>query len=133
MWRYREWVVNALNQDMPFDRFTAEQLAGDLLPNATVEQRVAPGFYRCGLTNREAGVDLDQIWFDQVVDRTRTVGEVWLGLSVGCAQCHDHKYDPISQKDFYQLFALLQPLERRRNRRPLAGPDGPLSAGAPGI
>ena len=131
MWRYREWVVNALNQDMPFDRFTAEQLAGDLLPNATVEQRVAPGFYRCGLTNREAGVDLDQIWFDQVVDRTRTVGEVWLGLSVGCAQCHDHKYDPISQKDFYQLFAFFNRLKDVEIDAPLPGQMGPYLLARP--
>ena len=131
MWRYRQWVVNALNQDMPFDRFTAEQLAGDLLPDATVEQRVATGFYRCGLIDREAGVDLDQIWFDQVVDRTRSVGGVWLGLSVGCAQCHDHKYDPISQKDFYQLFAFFNRLEDVEIDAPLPGQMGPYLQARP--
>ena len=131
MWRYREWVVNALNQDIPFDRFTTEQLAGDLLHNATVEQRVATGFYRCGLIDREAGVDLDQVRFEQVVDRTRTVGEVWLGLSVGCAQCHDHKYDPISQKDFYQLFAFFNRLEDVEIDAPLPGQMGPYLQARP--
>ncbi len=120
-WRYREWVVNALNGDLPFDQFTIEQLAGDLLPGATVEQRVATGFYRNGVTNREAGVDLQQMRFDEVADRTSTVGETWLGLSVGCAQCHDHKYDPLSQKDFYQLFAYFNSADDIDIDAPLAG------------
>lgn len=120
-WRYRQWVVNALNGDLPFDQFTIEQLAGDLLPSATVEQRVATGFYRNGITNREAGVDLQLMRFDEVADRTNTVGETWLGLSVACAQCHDHKYDPISQKDFYQLFAYFNSAEDIEIDAPLAG------------
>jgi hypothetical protein len=104
-WRYRQWVINAINSDMPFDRFTIEQIAGDLLPSATLEQRVATGFHRNTLTNREGGIDNAQFRFENTVDRASTVSSVWLGLTVGCAQCHDHKFDPISQKDFYQMFA----------------------------
>ncbi len=131
MWRYREWLVNALNRDMPFDQFTVQQLAGDLLPNATVEERTATGFYRCGPVNREAGVDLEESRFEQVVDRTRAVGDVWLGLSVGCAQCHDHKYDPISQKDFYRLFAFFDRTEDVQIDAPLPGQLGPYLRGRP--
>lgn len=104
-WRYRQWVINAFNHDMPYDRFTIEQIAGDELPNATVEQKVATGFLRQTLTNREAGVDQREARFDQLVDRTGTFGTVWLGMTVRCTQCHDHKYDPIKQKDFYQILA----------------------------
>lgn len=104
-WRWRDWVINALNADMPFDRFTIEQLAGDLLPNATVEQKVATGFLRNGIKNREAGTKNEEKRFEETIDRASTVGTVWLGLTVGCAQCHDHKYDPISQKEFYEFFA----------------------------
>jgi hypothetical protein len=104
-WRWREWVINALNADMPFDRFTVEQLAGDLLPGSTVEQKVATGFLRNGIKNREAGAQNAEKRFEETIDRASTVGTVWLGLTVGCAQCHDHKYDPISQKEFYEFFA----------------------------
>jgi len=104
-WRWRQWVIDALNRNMPFDQFTIEQLAGDLLPDNTVEQRVATGFLRNTLTNREGGIDIEEFRVEQVVDRTNTLGTVWLGLTVGCARCHDHKYDPITQKEYYQLFA----------------------------
>jgi hypothetical protein len=104
-WRWRDWVINALNDDMPFDRFTIEQLAGDLLPGSTVEQKVATGFLRNGIKNREAGTQNAEKRFEETIDRASTVGTVWLGLTVGCAQCHDHKYDPISQKEFYEFFA----------------------------
>jgi mono/diheme cytochrome c family protein len=104
-WRYRNWVIEALNRDMPYDQFVIEQLAGDLLPNATLEQRVATGFHRNTLTNTEGGVDQEQFRVEAVVDRTNTTGSVLLGLTVGCAQCHDHKYDPILQRDYYGLFA----------------------------
>ena len=104
-WRYRQWVIDALNRDMPYDEFTIEQIAGDELPGATVEQKVATGFFRQTLTNREAGVDQRETRFEQLVDRTGTFATVWLGLTVRCAQCHDHKYDPIKQKDFYQILA----------------------------
>ena len=124
-WRYREWVINALNADMPFDQFTIEQLAGDLLPNATVEQRVATGFHRNTLTNREGGVDNEQFRFENVIDRAATTGTVWLGLTVGCAQCHDHKFDPTTQKDFYSLAAFFDNAEETQIDAPLAGELGP--------
>src|SRR5439155_16941871 len=91
--------------DMPFDQFTIEQLAGDLLPNATVQQKIATGFHRNTLTIKEGGVDQEEFRVAAVVDRVGTTGKVWLGLTVGCAQCHDHKYDPVSQREFYQLLA----------------------------
>jgi mono/diheme cytochrome c family protein len=124
-WRYREWVINALNAGMPFDEFTIEQLAGDLLPNATVEQRVATGFHRNTLTNREGGVDNEQFRFDNVIDRAATTGTVWLGLTVGCAQCHNHKFDPTTQKDFYRLAAFFDNTEETEIDAPLAGELGP--------
>ena len=104
-WQWRDWVIQALNRNMPFDEFTVEQIAGDLSPNATMQQRIATGFLRNTLTNREGGINKEEDRVKQVVDRTSTVGTVWLGVTMGCAVCHDHKYDPISQKDFYQLFA----------------------------
>ncbi|MDB5306395.1 MAG: hypothetical protein JWO38_597 [Gemmataceae bacterium] len=104
-WRYRDWMIGALNADLPFDRFTTDQLAGDLLPDATVDQKIATGFHRNTLTNKEGGVDQEEFRVAACVDRVNTTGKVWLGLTVGCAQCHDHKYDPISQREFYQLFA----------------------------
>jgi mono/diheme cytochrome c family protein len=102
--RYRDWVIRALNQNMPYDQFTIEQLAGDLLPSATIEQKTATGFHRNTLTNKEGGVDQEEFRVAAVVDRTNTTTTVWLGLTAGCAQCHDHKYDPISQREYYQLF-----------------------------
>lgn len=105
MWPYRDWVIDALNRDMPFDQFTIEQLAGDLLPEATKPQRVASAFHRNTLINQEGGTDDEQFRVESVVDRVNTTGQVWLGLTVGCAQCHTHKYDPITQREYYQLFA----------------------------
>ncbi len=105
IWAYRDWVVNALNRDLPFDRFTIEQLAGDLLPEATDEQRIATGFHRNTQINQEGGIDPEQFRIDSVFDRVATTGTVWLGLTIGCAQCHNHKFDPIEQKEYYQLFA----------------------------
>jgi hypothetical protein len=104
-WRYRDWVIRALNDNLPFDRFTVEQLAGDLLPDATIDQRIATGFHRNTLTNKEGGVDQEEFRVAACIDRVNTTGKVWLGLTVGCCQCHDHKYDPLSQREFYQLFA----------------------------
>lgn len=105
IWKFRDWVVEALNRDMPFDQFTIEQLAGDLLPNATQQQKVATGFHRNTQINQEGGIDKEQFRMDSVFDRVATTGTVWLGLTIGCAQCHDHKFDPIEQKEYYQLFA----------------------------
>jgi len=102
---YRDWVINAINRDLPFDQFTIEQLAGDLLPNATQEQRIATGFHRQTLINKEGGVDQEEFRNKAVVDRVNTTGTVWLGLTVACAECHSHKYDPITQREYYQLFA----------------------------
>ncbi|WP_145177940.1 PSD1 and planctomycete cytochrome C domain-containing protein [Rubripirellula lacrimiformis] len=105
IWLYRDWVVDALNADMPFDQFTIQQLAGDLLPDATVSQKVATGFHRNTQINQEGGIDAEQFRIDSIFDRVATTGTVWLGLTTGCAQCHDHKFDPISQKEYYELFA----------------------------
>lgn len=130
-WRYRNWVIDALNRDMPFDQFTIEQLAGDLLPNATVEQRAATAFYRQVLTNREAGVDREEARFEQNINRANTIGTTWLGLTVGCAQCHNHKYDPISQKEFYQTLAFVDGLQERDIEAPLPGELGPYLQSRP--
>ena len=105
IWKFRDWVIDAMNSDMPFDQFTVEQLAGDLLPNASVSQKVATGFHRNTQINQEGGIDKEQFRVESVVDRVATTGTVWLGLTVGCAQCHDHKFDPISQEEYYRLFA----------------------------
>jgi hypothetical protein len=107
IWKYRDWVIDAFNRDLPFDQFTIEQMAGDLLPKAALAQKVATGFHRNTLLNQEGGIDLEQFRVESVVDRVNTTGAVFLGLTVGCAQCHDHKYDPISQKEYFQLFAFL--------------------------
>jgi hypothetical protein len=104
-WRYRDWVVNALNRDMPFDAFTREQIAGDLLPNATVDQRIATGFFRNTTSNREGGADLEEYRTQQAADRTKLLGTTWLAATLECAQCHDHKYDAITQREFYGLYA----------------------------
>ena len=104
-WYYRDWVINAINADVPFDQFTIEQLAGDLLDNATSQQKLATAFHRQTLTNTEGGTDREQWRVAAVMDRTETLGTVWLGLTVGCARCHNHKYDRISQDEYYQFFA----------------------------
>jgi len=105
MWKYRDWVIDALNRDMPFDKFTIEQLAGDMLPNATVDQRIATGFNRNTMFNEEGGVDKEEAHWENLVDRANTTATVWLGSTLGCAQCHNHKYDPFTQKEYYQFLA----------------------------
>jgi hypothetical protein len=105
MWPWRDWVIDALNKNMPFDQFTVEQIAGDMLPGATVSQKIATGFNRNHMLNGEGGRIAEESRVDYVVDRVETTATVWLGLTAGCARCHDHKYDPISQKEFYRLFA----------------------------
>ncbi len=124
-WRYRQWVVDAFNRDLPFDRFTIEQLAGDLLPNATASQKIATGFLRNTLSNREGGADLEEFRVRQVVDRTTTMGTAWLGLTVGCAECHDHKFDSISQREFYQLYAFFNNVDEVNFNAPLPGEREP--------
>jgi mono/diheme cytochrome c family protein len=105
IWPYRDWVVRALNDDMPFDRFTIEQLAGDLLPDAGIEQRVATAFHRNTMTNDEGGTDDEEFRVAAVVDRVNTTMQVWMGMTMACAQCHDHKFDPISMQEYYRFFA----------------------------
>lgn len=105
IWPYRDWVIQAINDDMPFDQFTIEQLAGDLLPDATESQKIATGFHRNTPHQTEGGSDPEQYRVERVKNRTDTTGAVWLGLTVGCAQCHSHKFDPISHEDYYQLYA----------------------------
>ncbi len=105
MWRWRDWVIDAFNRNMPFDQFTIEQIAGDLLRDATLDQRIATAFHRNHRTTAEGGSVPEEFRVEYVADRAETTAAVWLGLTVGCARCHDHKYDPILQKDFYRLFA----------------------------
>ncbi len=134
VWPYRDWVIKALNADMPFDQFTIEQLAGDMLPNASPEQRIATGFHRNTMLNEEGGIDPLEFRFHAMTDRVATTGTTWLGLTVGCAQCHSHKYDPLTHREYYQLMACLNnadepdfdlPDERREEtyRRHLAEAD----------
>jgi hypothetical protein len=121
IWKYRDWVIATLNADLPFDQFTLEQLAGDLLPGATPQQKIATGFHRNTQFNEEGGIDLEQFRVEALVDRTNTTGSVFLGLTFGCAQCHDHKFDPISQKEYYQLYAFFNNSDD--SRLPLITPD----------
>jgi len=124
-WRWRNWVIDALNGDMPFDEFTTLQLAADLLENPTPDQLAATGFHRNTLRNREGGTKYEQSRFEETLDRTNTVATAWLGLTVECAQCHDHKYDPITQADFYGLYAFFDNLRDIHIDAPLPGELGP--------
>ena len=118
MWPYRDWVIKALNKDIPFDHFIIQQLAGDMLPNATLSQRIATGFHRNTQINTEGGVDREQFRIDSIYDRIATTGETMFGLTFGCAQCHDHKYDPISQVEYYRLFAFFNNADEPRIEAP---------------
>jgi mono/diheme cytochrome c family protein len=125
-WPWRDWVINAFNQNQPFDRFTVEQLAGDLLPNATVAQRVATGFNRNHRMNTEGGSIAEEWRTEYVIDRVETMGSVWLGLTVGCARCHDHKFDPIRQKEFYQLYSFFNNVPETGKEQEKAGNHVPF-------
>jgi cytochrome c553 len=116
IWAWRDWVVNALNANMPFNQFTLEQIAGDLLPNATPDQIIATGFHRCTPTNVEAGTEPEESRINQVIDRVNTTGAVWLGTTLECAQCHNHKYDPFTQRDYYSLLAYYNNTEKEAER-----------------
>jgi hypothetical protein len=105
IWKYRDWVIGALNRDMPFDRFTIEQIAGDMLPGATADQKIASGFHRNAMANEEGGVDPDESMYEVLIDRVNTTATTWLGTTLACAQCHNHKYDPFSQKDYFRMLA----------------------------
>ncbi|MFM7055672.1 MAG: DUF1549 domain-containing protein [Planctomycetota bacterium] len=125
-WRWRNWVIDAFNSDMPFDQFTIEQLAGDLLPSATPAQQLATAFHRQTLTNTEGGTDQEEFRVEACFDRTETTGAVWLGLTVGCARCHSHKYDPLSQREYYQMFAVFNNADETTATVPL--PDADVQA-----
>ncbi len=132
-WRWRDWVIDAFNRNQPFDEFTIDQLAGDLRPNATLEQRIATGFCRNHRINTEGGSIAEEWHVENVIDRVDAMSNVWLGLSLGCCRCHDHKYDPFTQKDFYQLFAMFNNVpengtgdgERPINHRPYVAAPRP--------
>ncbi len=126
MWEWRQWVINAFNANMPFDEFTVEQLAGDMLPHAALEQKIASGFNRNCMVNFEGGADPDEYATKYIVDRVDTTAIVWLGTTLGCAECHDHKYDPFSQKEFYQFYAFF-------NNVPEKGLDGSKSNPVPSL
>ena len=113
MWRWRDWVIDAFNRNQPFDQFTLEQIAGDLLPNATLEQKIATGFNRNHRGNTEDGIIPEEYAVEYVVDRVETTSTVFLGLTLGCARCHNHKYDPFTQKEFYQIFAYFNNVPER--------------------
>jgi hypothetical protein len=119
MWPYRDWVIKALNDDMPFDKFTIEQLAGDLIPDHSREQLVATGFHRNTLINEEGGTDNEQFRVEAVVDRVNTTGAVWLGLTIACAQCHSHKFDPVTQREYYQLYTFFNNCEDVNTKAPV--------------
>ena len=120
-WRWRDWVVDAFNRNLPFDQFTLEQIAGDMLPDAQTEQRIATGFFRHTLSNREGGANLEEFRVQKIIDRTATYGATWLGLTVECAQCHDHKFDPISQREYYQLYDFFNNADEININAPLPG------------
>jgi len=107
IWPYRDWVINAMNRDLPYDQFVIEQLAGDLLPGATLEQKVATGFLRNSMLNQEGGIEPEQFRVEALIDRMDAVGKAFLGLTINCCQCHNHKYDPFTQKEYYELYAFL--------------------------
>ena len=124
-WPYRDWVIRALNENKPFDQFTIEQIAGDLLPNATTDQKVATGFLRNSMTNQEAGVDPEESNWNEQIDRAITLSTTWLGSTMGCAECHNHKFDPFTQKQFYQLVAFFNNVAFVKPTRGRGAANGP--------
>ncbi|MFT7170219.1 MAG: mono/diheme cytochrome c family protein [Paracoccaceae bacterium] len=122
MWPYRDWVVDAVNQNQPFDQFTIEQLAGDLLPDATLDQQIASGFNRCNPTSAEGGMIAEEYLSIYAKDRADTTATVWLGLTLSCAQCHDHKFDPLSQRDYYGMYAFFNSIDEEATDRNIDNP-----------
>ena len=120
-WRYRDWVVAAVNRDQPYDQFSIEQLAGDLIPDATEEQKIAVGFHRNALRNTEAGVDKELNRTKEVIDRVNATATTWLALTLACAECHNHKHDPLKQDEFYSFYAFFNNLEDSDPTIPLPG------------
>ncbi len=106
IWRYRDWVIDAFNRNLPFDRFTLEQIAGDLLPDAALDQRIATAFHRNTMTNTEGGTDDEEFRVAAIKDRVDTTMQVWMGLTMGCAKCHSHKFDPITHEEYYRFYAI---------------------------
>ncbi len=125
MWPFRDWVIQAINEDLPFDQFTIEQLAGDLLPHPSKSQLVATAFHRNTMINEEGGVKADEFRHEAIIDRVNTTGAVWLGLTVGCAQCHTHKFDPITHDEYYQLYTFFNAAADSNN----TGPTVPVLQG----
>ena len=123
IWRWRDWLIAAMNDNRPYDRFTVEVLAGDLLPQPTPDQLIATGFHRNTLTNTEGGTNSEEFRSAAIVDRVNTTMQVWMGTTIGCCQCHNHKYDPITQKEYYQLYAIFNNTEDSN-----AGNDAPTLA-----
>ena len=126
MWRWRDWVIDAFNANLPYDRFITEQIAGDLLPQPTLEQRIATGFARNHVINSEGGIIEEEYRVEYVADRVRTLSTAWLGLTMECAKCHDHKFDPVTQRDYYRLFAFFNQTSER-------GEDGRVANAVPMI
>ena len=121
MWSYRDWIIEAFNANKPFDQFTIECLAGDLLPNATLDQKIASGFHRCNMTTNEGGIIDEEYKVLYTRDRTETTAYVWMGLTANCAVCHDHKFDPLSQREFYELSAFFNNTTQGCSRRQRQG------------
>src|SRR5947208_13066286 len=124
IWRYRDWVIDAHNRNMPFDEFTRVQLAGDLRPNPSLDDLVATAFHRNTMTNTEGGTDDEEFRVAAVKDRANVTAQVWMGLTMGCAQCHSHKFDPITQREYYQFFGFFNQTED--NDQPDERPTLPL-------
>jgi hypothetical protein len=125
--KYRDWVIAAINADMPYDRFTIEQIAGDMLPGAGLAHQVAVGFHRNTLHNTEGGIDPEEDRVKKTVDRTNTLGTVWLGMTVGCAQCHSHKYDPLTQREYYALYAFFNSVDEKDIENPTPQQEAALA------
>ncbi|HYG75415.1 MAG TPA: PSD1 and planctomycete cytochrome C domain-containing protein [Planctomycetota bacterium] len=126
IWKFRDWVIDALNKDMPFDQFTLEQLAGDMLPGATQDQKIATGFHRNTMLNEEGGVDAEEARWETLLDRVHTTATVWMGSTMGCAQCHNHKFDPFRQKEFYQFLAFFDNSDEPLLRMPRPNKEAEL-------